>query len=308
MGEETAMSSATQQEASSLLDRASPRGPPEAPVKDDGVPVLHGANWSKYATPVYGEEEISEVEIEPVPFSSKLLSCVFAPLLPFVGCGLYQVDAKTEAAVLHMGHLTAMQKDPGLHCGVPCGMEVRHISVKQLTMELQTSKVADASGNPVMVSAILNYRVVDAKKALLHIEDRAKYVNTNAQAVLKQTVAVYTYDQLKADHDEVNERMRASLQVLMTHAGIQVGSMCLSDLSYAPEVAAEMLKRQQAAALVDARTLIVDGAVKIAQDAVARLQEEGTVVLNDEAKVRIVTNLLTVTCSDTDATPTVSLH
>merc|ERR1719231_566907 len=174
-------------------------------------------------------------------------------------------------------------------------MEVRHISVKQLTMELQTSKVADASGNPVMVSAILNYRVVDAKKALLHIEDRAKYVNTNAQAVLKQTVAVYTYDQLKADHDEVNERMRQSLQPLMVTAGISVSSMCLNDLSYAPEVAAAMLKRQQAAALVDARTLIVDGAVKIAQDAVARLQEEGTVVLNDGAKVRIVTNLLTVT-------------
>merc|ERR1712178_239638 len=126
---------------------------------------------------------------------------------------------------------------------------------------------------------------------LLHGEDRSKYVNTNAQAVLKQTVAVYTYDQLKADHDEVNERMRASLQVLMTHAGIQVGSMCLNDLSYAPEVAAAMLKRQQAAALVDARTLIVDGAVKIAQDAITKLEAEGSLELDYEQKARIVTNL-----------------
>merc|ERR1711987_24897 len=134
-------------------------------------------------------------------------------------------DAKTEAAVLHMGQLTEMQKTPGLHCGYPCGREIRYVSTKQRTMELPTSKIADAVGNPVMVSAILNYRVVDAKKALLHIENM---------------------------------------------------SMSLNDLSYAPEVAAAMLKRQQAMALVEARTLIVEGAVRIAQDAVSKLEMEGT--------------------------------
>jgi len=275
-----------------------------APRKEE---VLTSSNWSQFAIPVTGEEIIEEVTIEPVPLSAKLLSCVFAPLLPFMGCGTYTIDAKTEAAVLHMGQLTAMEKQPGLHCGVPCGMEVRHVSTKQCTMDLPTSKVADAVGNPVMVSAILNYRVVDAKRALLHVENRVQYINTNAQAVLKQIVSQYSYDQLKADHDEVNERMRASLQPLMVVAGIEVCSMSLNDLSYAPEVAAAMLKRQQAKALVDARTLIVEGAVKIAQDAVERLQAEGTVQLDDEQKVKIVTNLLTVTCSDTDATPTVAL-
>merc|ERR1711881_439447 len=109
------------------------------------------------------------------------------------------------------------------------GMEVRHVSTKQCTMDLPTSKVADAVGNPVMVSAILNYRVRDAKRAMLHVENRVQYINTNAQAVLKQIVSQHSYDQLKAD---------------------------------------------------------------------------GTVELDDEQKVRIVTNLLTVSCSDTDATPT----
>merc|ERR1712139_249493 len=135
-----------------------------------------------------------------------------------------------------------MQKTPGLHCGYPCGREIRYVSTKQRTMELPTSKIADAVGNPVMVSAILNYRVVDSKKALLYIENREQYVNTNAQAVLKQTVAQYSYEQLKADHDEVNSRMRATLQPLM--------------------------------ALVDARTLIVEGAVRIALDAVTKLEQE----------------------------------
>merc|ERR1711939_1249546 len=281
---------------------------PQARPKEDSseTPVLNASNWQDFATAVTGEE-ITEVEVEPVPLSAKLLSCVFAPLLPFMGCGLYTVDAKTEAAVLHMGQLTGMENKAGLHCAVPCGMEVRHVSTKQCTMDLPTSKVADAVGNPVMVSAILNYRVVDAKRALLHVENRVQYINTNAQAVLKQIVSQYSYDQLKADHDEVNERMRMELQPLLHVAGIEVASMKLNDLSYAPEVAAAMLKRQQAKALIDARTLIVEGSVRIAQDAVSRLEAEGTVQMSDEEKTKIVTNLLTVTCSDSDATPTVQL-
>jgi len=267
--------------------------------------VLHSGNWAAHAIPVH--DDIAEVEIEEVPFSAKCLSVLFAPLLPFVGCGFYSVDAKTEAAVLHMGQLTEMQKKPGLHCAWPCGRDIRYVSTKQNTMELPTSKIADAIGNPVHVSAILNYRVVDAKKALLSVENRQQYVNTNAQAVLKQIVSQYSYDQLKTDHDEVNDRMRATLQPIMVLAGIEVCNMSLNDLSYAPEVAAAMLKRQQAKALVDARTLIVEGAVRIAQDAVVMLESNGTVQLKDEDKVKIVTNLLTVTCSDTDATPTVSL-
>lgn len=275
-------------------------------IQKDDQPLLNSSNWAQYATPVHSEE-ISEVEIEPVPTSSKLLSCIFAPFLPFVGFGLYTLEAKTEAAVLHMGKLTEVQKTPGLHCSVPFGRSIRVVSTKQCTMELPTSKVADAVGNPVMVSAILNYRVIDVKKAALHVENRSQYVNTNAQAVLKQTISTYSYDQLKTDHDEVNARMRMSLQPLLVVAGIEVSSMCLNDLSYAPEVAAAMLKRQQAAALVDARALIVEGAVRIAQDAVTRLEGDGTVELNDDQKVKIVTNLLTVTCADTDATPTVAL-
>merc|ERR1711907_111630 len=279
------------------------------PAKDGTTEplVIHSGNWQLNAIAL-PDDGIEEVEIQDVPFSAKLLSCIFAPLLPLTGCGFYSVGAKTEAAVLHMGQLTEMQKKPGLHCGYPCGREIRYVSTKQNTMELPTSKIADAVGNPVMVSAILNYRVADAKKALLHVENRTQFINTNAQAVLKQTVSQYSYDQLEADHDEVNDGMRQTLQPLLLSAGIEVSSMSLNDLSYAPEVAAAMLKRQQAMALVDARTLIVEGAVRIAQDAVTKLEQDGTVTLDDDQKVKIVTNLLTVTCADTDATPTVSLQ
>merc|ERR1711907_3567 len=296
--------------ATTMLASSSQVSAVPSPRKEPGyteVDTVHSGNWAAHAIPV-PDDQIVEVEVEDVPLSSKLLSCVFAPLIAVTGCGCYTVDAKTEAAVMHMGQPTEMQKQPGLHFGHPCGREIRYVSTKQRTMELPTSKIADSVGNPVMVSAILNYRVVDSKKALLHIENREQYVNTNAQAVLKQTVAQYSYEQLKADHDEVNSRMRATLQPLMVLAGIEVSSMSLNDLSYAPEVAAAMLERQQAMALVDARTLIVEGAVRIAQDAVTKLEQDGTVQLNDDQKVKIVTNLLTVTCADTDATPTVSLQ
>jgi len=248
-----------------------------------------------------------EVEVQPVPLASIVGTVLCGPLNLLMCCGMYTVEAKTSSAVLHLGQLTEMQDEPGLHCGYPFGRQIRTVSTKTCTMELPTSKVADGVGNPVMISAILNYRVVNAKKAILNVENRSQYVNTNAQAVLKQIVAQYSYDQLKADHDEVNERMRLELQPLLNVAGIEVTSMKLNDLSYAPEVAAAMLKRQQARALIDARTLIVEGSVRIAQDAVTKLELEGTVQMSDQEKTKIVTNLLTVTCSDSDATPTVQL-
>merc|ERR1711907_387643 len=242
------------------------------------------------ARAVAAENPIRDVEIGSIPMMSYALSAMCLPLLPLAGCGFYTVDAKTEAAVMHMGVLTSMEDEAGLHCSVPCGMSVLKISTKQHTMEIPAAKIADLAGNPVMVSAILNYRVVDAKKA-----------------VLKQTISPFSYDELKEQHDSVNAQMRDSLSPLLVVAGIEVSSMCLNDLSYAPEVAAAMLKKQQARALVEARTLIVEGAVKIAQDAGSRLEADGTVQLGDPDKIKIVTNLLTVTCSDHETTPTVSL-
>merc|ERR1711970_1537696 len=141
---------------------------------DDTTVVVHSGNWQAMnAIPVH--DDIAEVVIEEVPFSSKFLSCLCAPFLPFVGCGFYTVDAKTEAAILHMGQLTELQTEPGLHCAWPFGQEILRVSTKACTMELPTSKIADGAGNPVMVSAILNYRVKDAKRALLQVENHKQY-------------------------------------------------------------------------------------------------------------------------------------
>jgi len=259
-------------------------------------------------------EEMKEAQIDPIPFGSKCATCLmFAvpPLAIMAACGgIYCVEQKSSKVTQHCGVLTEVQEEPGCYWSPVCGRHQQTCSVKQRTMDIDTAKVADGNGNPLIVSCIVNYRVIDPKKAILNVDDLKKYVNTNAQAVLKQTVSHFTYDQLKADYEHVNTQMRAQLQRAVGIAGVQVESINLNDLSYAPEVAAAMLKKQQAQALIEARTLIVQGAVRISQDAITLLEEDPNsgIKLNNEEKVKIVSNLLTVTCSEGEAVPTLGLQ
>jgi len=262
--------------------------------------VVHSSDLNTPPEPV-------EVDVQPVPMAAKLGSILTFPVALLGSC--FCVEVKEEVAVLHCGQLTRMESDPGLHCTWGCGRDIKRVSTKQYAKEMPAQKIADATGNPVNVSAIINYSVVDAKKAILNVQDVHKYVNTNAQATLKQVVSTYTYDQLKSMSNEINDRMKVHLAPWLNVAGVEVASMCLNDLSYAPEVAAAMLKKQQAVALVQARELIVEGAVKIAQDAVQRLatDPEHPLDMDIDTKSRIITNILTVTCSENNAMPTLSL-
>jgi len=244
---------------------------------------------------------IKDVEVQQVPVLVDFLSC------PFLCGGFYVVEPRQAVANVHCGVLTAVEDEPGCHYAACCCLEQHWTELKQKTMEIPTAKVADGNANPINVSCIVNYRIVDPKKAIMNVENLTQYVNTNAQAVLKQTVSHYTYNQLKGEYSHINEQMKSQLQPLVDIAGVEVASMSLNDLSYASEVAAAMLKKQQAAALIEARTLIVEGACRIAQDAILKLEQESDLNLSDEAKVRIVTNLLTVTCSEGEAVPTLGL-
>ena len=168
-----------------------------------------------------------------------------------------------------------MLKTPGLHCIWGCH-EWKDCSIMQQVMEVPseggTLKVVDRAGSPLIVSAILNYRVVDAKRALFAVEDWDFFALKNAQTVLKQTVATHTYEELKNDVDKVNTNMVQRLKSIMSKAGIHVTSMEINEMNYATEIAAAMLKKQQAGALIEARELIVEGAVKIANSAITMLE------------------------------------
>jgi len=264
---------------------------------DQGTALIQGAT---------AVEEIVDVEIGQIP----LLTYICSPIICWIAptC-CYQLETRSEAAIFHLGVLTGLEKEPGCHFVMPFGMEVKKVGTKQRTMDLPNQKVADGKGNPVMVSAILNYRIVDARRAILNVDSADQYLRVNAQAILKHVVSDYTYDELKEDTDMINGKMQQEMQPLVNVAGILVEKMALNDLSYAPEVASAMLKKQQASALIEARTLIVEGAVQIAKDAVTMLEKDGDQALqmSNEQKVHLVTNLLTVTCSETDTTPTLSM-
>lgn len=255
-------------------------------------------------------EDIADIELQPVPLLAKIGSCCLLPIAPCAIC--FSVGPREEMAVLHFGVLTRMEKEPGCHTSYPFGRTMLKASTKQQTLSLPESKIADATGSPVVVSAILNYRIIDSKKALLNVDNISTFVNTNAQSVLKQVVGCYTYDQLKNEAAVVTKSLLSRLQPIVTVAGVEISSMQLNELNYAPEIASGMLKKQQAGALIEARKLIVEGAVSIAQDAV-RLLELGDadgagLKMSDSEKISLVTNLLTVTCAEGDAQPTVPLR
>lgn len=136
---------------------------------------------------------MEEVAVERVPVLAMVTS-LFPLFLPF---SCYVVQPSTHAAVLHCGTLTKMQTRAGLHCTFPSGKYVMSVSVKEQTLSLPDSKITDSRGSPILVSAIVNYRVLDAKKALFAVEDYRQYIETNATSVLKQVVGTHTYDGLK---------------------------------------------------------------------------------------------------------------
>lgn len=220
--------------------------------------------------------------------------------------GLYVVGQRECRVITHNGRLTHIESTPGLHWQPSFGREDRLQTTADITWIVPNIKVVDTTGCPIMVSAVLVYRVVDSKKAVLHIDNVHTYVQSQASAALKLIVSRYSYEALKVESAQVQEQVVQALQEKCVTAGTEVVSLTLNELNYAPEIAAAMLKKQQAAALIAARELIVDGACQICHDAVRNL-ESGGLQLDKADKVKIVTNLLTVVCGEDNATPVINV-
>jgi regulator of protease activity HflC (stomatin/prohibitin superfamily) len=174
------------------------------------------------------------------------------------------------------------------------------------------SKVNDRDGNPVEISAIVVWRVVDTAEALLEVEDYEGYVGTQSEAALRGMASRFPYDSedhevsLRGNTVEISDRLREDIQDRLGRAGVEVIEARISYLAYAPEIAAAMLQRQQAQAVVAARTKIVEGAVGMVQMALDQLEKDGVVDLDDERKAVMVSNLLVVLCSDRHTQPVVN--
>ena len=190
----------------------------------------------------------------------------------------------------------------------------RKISLKAMTLNNEKQKVNDEEGNPIEIGVVVIWRVVNTARAVFHVENYATYISTQCDAAIRQVARQYPYDvsengdekSLRGSSVEIAEILRQEIQSRVLVAGIEVSEARIAHLAYAPEIAAAMLQRQQASAIIAARQKIVDGAVSMVEMALKKLSENGVVELDEERKAAMVSNLLVVLCGNKDAQPIVN--
>ncbi len=189
----------------------------------------------------------------------------------------------------------------------------RKLSLKAMTLNNDKQKVNDEEGNPIEISVVVIWRITNTARAVFNVENYMAYLSTQCDAAIRQVARQYPYDvssngdetSLRGSSQEIAAVLREELQQRTTMAGIEVLEARISHLAYAPEIAAAMLQRQQASAIIAARQKIVEGAVSMVQMALNKLSEEEIVELDDERKAQMVSNLLVVLCGNRDAQPVV---
>jgi regulator of protease activity HflC (stomatin/prohibitin superfamily) len=198
----------------------------------------------------------------------------------------------------------------------------KKISLKVMTLSNSKQKVNDVLGNPVEVAVAVMWRVKDTAKAVFEVDNFKEYLSLQCDTAVRNVVKVYPYDvtdnidttgdgesddgSLRGSTEVVAGKIRDEIQSKVADAGLEIVDARITYLAYAPEIAAAMLQRQQASAVVDARKLIVDGAVGMVELALERLSEKNTVELDEERKAAMVSNLLVVLCGNHDAQPVVN--
>ncbi|MDE6313674.1 MAG: SPFH domain-containing protein [Lachnospiraceae bacterium] len=198
----------------------------------------------------------------------------------------------------------------------------KKISLKIMTLSNNRQKINDCLGNPIEIGVAVTWRVVDTAKAVFAVDNYKEYLSLQCDAALRNIVRKYPYDvaenvdttgdgiadegSLRGSSEVVAEKIRQELQRKVGDAGLEIVEARITHLAYAPEIAAAMLQRQQASALIDARKMIVDGAVGMVEMALERLNESNMVELDDERKAAMVSNLLVVLCGNHDAQPIVN--
>ena len=198
----------------------------------------------------------------------------------------------------------------------------KKISLKAMTLSNSRQKINDCLGNPVEIGIAVIWRVVDTAKAVFNVDNYKEYLSLQCDSALRDIVRVYPYDvapnvdttgdgiadegSLRGSSELVAQRIRDEIQRKVAEAGIEIIEARITYLAYAPEIAAVMLQRQQARAIIDARKMIVDGAVGMVEMALERLSQNHTVELDEERKAAMVSNLLVVLCGNRDAQPVVN--
>lgn len=191
----------------------------------------------------------------------------------------------------------------------------KKISTKTQTLKNDKQKVNDVLGNPVIIGSVVIWRVAEPTKAVFNVENYKEFLSIQCDSVIRNIARMYPYDSMEDDVDEktlrgssqeIADSMRKELQEKVQEAGLEIKEVRITNLAYSDEIAAAMLQRQQAVAVIAARQKIVEGAVSMVKMAIDQLGEEDVVVLDEERKAAMVSNLLVVLCGNKDAQPIVN--
>jgi regulator of protease activity HflC (stomatin/prohibitin superfamily) len=229
--------------------------------------------------------------------------------------GMYMLQPNEAAILTLFGQYVGTDRHEGLRWANPFYRH-RKLSLRARNLNAPTLKVNDKRGNPVEIGAVVVWRVSDTAQALFDVDDFERYVGVQAEAAIRHLASRYAYDDgedlaagehtLRGGLDEVSQALREELQKRFEAAGVEVLDAKISHLAYSPEIAQVMLRRQQAEAIISARSKIVHGAVSMVEAALKALYERDIVTLDDERKAAMVSNLLVVLCSDKDAQPIIN--
>ena len=243
----------------------------------------------------------------------QVLSAVLAIVLLAIGLGGFFVVEPNQSTVLMLfGNYRGSERRPGLWWANPF-MTKKRVTLRVRNFESSKLKVNDHDGNPIEIGAVVVWRVVDSAEAIFQVDNYDNFVHVQSEAALRNLATGHPYDahndgqmSLRGNTVEVAEQLKAEIQARLEKAGVEVMESRISHLAYAPEIANAMLRRQQASAVIAARTKIVEGAVSMVQMALDELALRSVVTLDEERKAAMVSNLLVVLCSEHETQPIVN--
>jgi regulator of protease activity HflC (stomatin/prohibitin superfamily) len=246
--------------------------------------------------------------------AAALAGIVLLVLAGLVAPGLTVVQPNEGKVLILFGRYTGTIRRPGLSWVNPLTIVWRaSISLRVRNFQTERSKVNDATGSPIIIAAVIVWKVVDTGRAMFDVEDFEHFVVVQSETAVRHLATQYPYDDfdegtasLRGNADEVSRTLHGELQDRLAGAGIVVLETRLTHLAYAPEIAEAMLRRQQAAAIVAARQTIVAGAVGLVDMALERISAEGIVELDEERKAAMVSNLMVVLTGDRAPTPVIN--
>lgn len=245
---------------------------------------------------------------------SLVVGCILLiPLIVFMLKGLYTVEPNQSAVLSFFGEYVGTVKDQGLRWNNPFFMK-RHISLRVRNFESGKLKVNDKEGSPIEIASIVVWEVVDSAEAVFNVDHFESFVQIQSESAVRAIAGSYSYDQddsveepsLRGHPQLISEHLKNQIQERVGKAGVRVVEARISHLAYSPEIAQAMLQRQQASAIIAARTRIVEGAVSMVEMALSELKNKGVVDLDEERRATMVSNLLVVLCSDKATQPIVN--